>query len=130
MVCRTLYLFLLYSFVGITIKLLNCVGYGYRVREGRHSSVQCFDTYSVNLRSGFNFFRVIAYIFSALSAVCLFSLVCLRTFFLCSFGGFCVCFCAWSACYRRTDVCDVCTFNHLLIDCVGCFTRSFFANIT
>lgn len=93
-------------------------------------NVQCFDTYSVNLRSGFNIFRVIAYIFSALSAVCLFSLVCVRTFFLCSFGLFCVCFCAWSACHRRTDVCDVCTFDHLLIHCVVCFTRSFFANIT
>ena len=57
-VCTTLFLLLLYSIVGTTMTMWNCVD----IMSARpditlhvYSSVQCFDTYSVNLRSGVYF---------------------------------------------------------------------------
>ena len=58
MVCTTLFLLLRYSIVGTTITMWNCVD----IMSARpditlhvYSSVQYFDTYSVNLRSGVYF---------------------------------------------------------------------------
>ena len=82
-VCRTLILLLWYSIVGTTIILWNCVAY--HVPEARYvysrvSRVQFFIYYSVNLRSDVYFFRLVAYLFSALSARCLFRLGWIRAF--------------------------------------------------